>query len=114
MVFGVVGVPPTCLALGTVDTDKVYDPQVRMTTSLPDDCDTKEAGRALCFGIGGRQGGCGSAVRRDCAGRRREAKKNRMSCCFREDRVSRPRELDVVLGLGLRERRVGFYGPRLA
>lgn len=44
----------------------MYDPQVRMRPARPD------AGRVLCFGMRGRQGGCGSAVWWDCARRGEE------------------------------------------
>ena len=107
-VFGTVDVPRTCLV---VDTEKMYDPQIRMTPSLPDDCDAKEAGRVLYFGMRGRQGGCGSPARRDCAGRRREGE-NQRGCCFGEGAVG-GRELEVVLGLGLSEGWVGYFGRRL-
>jgi len=93
-------------------TDKMNHPEVRMTPSLPDDCDAKGVGRVLRIGMRGRQGGCGSPDRRDCAGRRREARESRRGCCFGKDGVYRLRELDVVLGLGLREW-VGFFGRRL-
>ena len=85
-----------------------------MTPSLPDDCDATEAGRVPYVGMRGRQGGCGSPVRRDCAGRRREARESRKGCCFGvRGRVRRWRELEVVLGLSLRERWVGFCVRRL-
>ena len=94
-------------------TDRVYDPRVRMTPSLPDDCDAKEAGRGLCFGTGGRQGGCGSEVRGGRAGRPRACRESRRGCCFGKGGACRWKELDVVLGLGLREQWVGHFGRRL-
>ena len=84
-----------------------------MAPSLPDDCNAKGAWSVLCFGMRGRQGGCRSTVRRDCAGRRREARESRRGCCIGEGGVSRWREFDVMLGLGLTERWVGFFGCRL-
>ena len=82
---------------------------------LPDNCNAKEAGRVLCFEMRGRQGECGSPVRRDCADRRGKVRESRRGYCFGEGAVCRwnLKELDVVLGLSLREPWVGFFGRKL-